>query len=98
MEEDSRGLNQSTSGGGDSSRNNKDITSSHGSEEEEQSDSDSEGATSAPRGAKDSGSIRQKTGRYFTDLSYLDSLSKQERQRIEGEISKGYKPSEFSYI
>ena len=60
MEEDSRGLNQSASGGRD--RNNKDITSSHGSEEEEQSDSESEGATSALRGVKDNGSIRQKTG------------------------------------
>ena len=92
MEEDSRGLNQSASGGGD--RNNKDITSSHGSEEEEQSNSESEGATSAPCGAKDSGSNRQKTGRYFIDLSYLDSLSKQERQRIEAEISDGHKPGE----
>ena len=89
MEGDSRGLNQSASGGG-----NKNIASSHGSEEEEQSISESEVATSAPRGAKNSGSIRQKTGRYFTDFSYLDSLSRQERQRIEAEISNGHKPGE----
>ena len=61
---------------------------------EEQSISKSEVATSAPRGAKDSGSIRQKTGRHFTDLSYLDKLSRHERQRIEAEISDGHKPGE----
>ena len=85
MEGDSRGLNQSASG---------DIAGSHGSEKEEQSISKSEVATSAPRGAKDGGSIRQKTGRHFTDLSYLDNLSRHERQRIEAEISDGHKPGE----
>ena len=59
--------------------------------EEEQSDSESEGATStpqtSPQGAKESG--RRITNRIsYSDLSYLNSLLRQERRRIEGEIIK----------
>ena len=56
-------------------------------------DSESEGAISAPltvtspRGAKNSKSPIV----YSDDFSYLNSLSRQERRRIEGEIIKGRK-------
>ena len=76
----------------------KDIASSHRINESKVSDSDSVETISAPRTsprrAKDSGSNRKKTGRYFTDLSYLNRLSRQERQRIEGEMIKGRKAGE----
>ena len=62
-------------------------------------DSDSEGETSIPRsssrGARDNGRNKKNTGRYFTDYSYLNSLSKLERRRIEGEIIKGRKLGEW---
>ena len=68
-------------------------------------DSDSEGETSIPRsssrGAKDNhdnGRNKKNTGRYFTDYSYLNSLSKQERRRIEGEIIKGHKLGEWKSV
>ena len=61
-------------------------------------DSDGEGEISIPRsssrGAKDNGKNKRNTGRYFTDYSYLNSLSRQERRRIEGEIIKGRKLGE----
>jgi hypothetical protein len=85
----------SISGGRDS--NDKDIGIGHESEEEEHSESEKEEA-SPRRGAEDSGSNWQKTGGYFTDLSYLNSLSRQERQRIKAEISDGHKPGGSSYI
>ena len=67
--------------------------------EEQQFDSGSEGATSAPqtspRGAKESGRRRKNTNRIsYSDLSYLNSLSRQEKRRIEGEIIKGRKLGE----
>ena len=75
----------------------KDI--GHQSEEEELSDSESEGATSAPRtsprGDKDNGC---NAGGYFTDLSYLRSLSRNERRIIEEEMIKGCKPGEYKPI
>ena len=68
--------------------------------EGEQSDSESEGATStpqtSPRGAKESGRRRINTNRIsYSDLSYLNSLSRQEKRRIEGEIIKGRKLGEW---
>jgi hypothetical protein len=77
----------------------KDITIGHEAEKEEQSDSDSEGATSAPRtshqGAKESRRNRKNSNPIsYSDLSYLNSLSRQERRRIEGEIIKGRKLGE----
>ena len=68
--------------------------------EEEQSDSESEGATAvprtSPRGAKESGRRRKITNRIsYSDLSYLNSLSRQEKRRIEGEIIKGRKLGEW---
>ena len=37
----------------------------------------------------------KKTGRYYSDrFSYLETMSRQERRRIEGEIIKGRKPGE----
>ena len=64
-------------------------------------DSDSEGETSIPRRnsrgrrARDNGKNKKNTGRYFTDYSYLNSLPRQERRRIEGEIIKGRKLGEW---
>ena len=71
--------------------------------EEELSDSESEGTISgprtSPRGAKDSGSKRKKTSRIsYSDTSYLNSLSRQERRRIEGEMIKGRKPGECKSV
>ena len=68
--------------------------------EEDLSDSESEKTTSgpltSPMGGKDSGSNRKEKGRisYSDDFSYLNSLSRQERRRIEGEIIKGRKLGE----
>ena len=67
--------------------------------EEQQSDSESEGATSipqiSPRWAKESGRRRKNTNRIsYSDLSYLNSLSRQEKRRTEGEISRGRKLGE----
>ena len=63
-------------------------------------DSESEGATSAPqissRGAKESGRRRKNTNRIsYSNSSYLNSLSRQEKRRIEGEIIKGRKLGEW---
>jgi hypothetical protein len=64
--------------------------------DEEQSNSESERATSAPRtspqGAKDSGKNTSRIS--YSDLSYLNSLSQQEKRRIEGEIIKELKVGE----
>ena len=62
-------------------------------------DSESEGATSTPQissqRAKESGRRRKNTNRIsYSDLSYLNSLSRQEKRRIEGEIIKGRKLGE----
>ena len=71
----------------------EDIYDDESGMEGEQSDSESEGATSAPstspRGAKESGRRVKYTKRiFYSDLSYLNSLSRQEKRRIEGEIIK----------
>ena len=98
-------VTESISGSGGGDEKDKDITGSHRivneSEDEELPDHESESVetisasrTRSPRGPKDSGSNRKKTGRYFTDYSYLNSLSRQERRRIEGEMIKGCKLGE----
>ena len=74
-----------------------------GMREGEQSDSESEGASStpqtSPRGAKESGRGRNNTNRIsYSDLSYLNSLSRQEKRRIEGEIIKGRKLGEWKSV
>ena len=71
--------------------------------EGDQSDAESEGATStsqtSPRGAKESGRRRKNTNRIsYSDLSYLNSLSRQEKRRIEGEIIKGRKLGEWKSV
>ena len=60
--------------------------------EGEQSHSDPQ---TSPRGAKESGRRRKHVNRIsYSDLSYLNSLSRQEKRRIEGEIIKGRKLGE----
>ena len=64
------------------------------------SDSESEGATSTPQispwGAKERGRRRKNINPIsYSDLSYLNSLSRQEKRRIEGEIIKGRKLGEW---
>ena len=39
--------------------------------------------------------IKKTTGRYYSDYSYLDAISRQERRRIEQEILKGHRPGEL---
>ena len=83
---------ESTSGGGDEKY--EDTVSSHSvneslTDEEELSDSESTETISVPQ---------KETGRYYTDLSYLNNLLKQERRRIEEEIIKGHKPGECLII
>ena len=78
----------------------EDTYSDESGMEGEQSDSESEWATStpqtSPRGAKESGRRRNNTNRIsYSDLSYLNSLSRQEKRRIEGEIIKGRKLGEW---
>jgi hypothetical protein len=92
-------LSVAESTSGESDTKDKDITIGHEAEKEEQSDSDSEGATSVPRtipqGTKESGRNRKNSNPIsYSDLSYLSSLSRQERRRIEGEIIKGRKLGE----
>ena len=76
--------------------NQEDTYSDESGMEGEQSDSESEGATStpqtSPRGANESGRRRKNINPIsYSDLSYLNSLSRQEKRRIEGEIIKGRK-------
>ena len=70
--------------------------------EGEQSDSESEGATStpmiSPRGAKESARRANVNRISYSDLSYLNSLSRQEKRRIEGEIIKGRKLGEWKSV
>ena len=98
---DLSGAESGTSGGGD--EKDKNIARSHRvneSEEEELSDPESVETIStariSPRGAKNGGSNRKKTSRYYTD--YLDRISRQERRRIEGEMIKGRKPGECTPV
>ena len=104
MERDSRDLGQSiaecASRGGDTK--DKKIASGHESRQEEQSGSESEGATAvprtSPRGTMES-RRRKNTNRIsYSDLSYLSSLSRQEKRRIEGEIINGRKLGEWKSI
>ena len=79
-----------------------DIGNRHESEEEELPDSESgEGTTSSPltspRGGRDSPGSRRntRTNRIsYSDFSYLNTLSRQERRRIEDEMIKGCKLGE----
>ena len=71
--------------------------------EGEQSDSESEGATStpqtSPRRAKESGRRRKNVNPIsYSAFSYLNSLSRQEKRRIEGEIIKGRKLGEWKSV
>ena len=77
------------------------IVSRYESEEEELADSEGrEGSTSSPqtspRAGRDSpGSRRNRTNRIsYSDFSYLNALSRQERRRIEDEMIKGRKLGE----
>ena len=74
----------------------KDIDS-HGNESDTEKEySESVETVSPPTSSrgKHNGS-RKKTGLYYNDrFSYLESLSRQERRRIEGEIIKGRKLGE----
>ena len=81
----------------------EDTYSDESGMEGEQSDSESEGATSTPQtspwGAKESGRRRKnKNPISYSDLSYLNSLSRQERRRIEGEIIKVRKLGEWKSV
>ena len=77
----------------------EDTYSDESGMEGEQSDSENEGASFAPetspRGAKWRGKRRKNTNPIsYSDLTYLNSLSRQEKRRIEGEIIKGRKLGE----
>ena len=81
----------------------EDTYSDESGMEGEQSDSESEGATSipltSPWGAKESGRRRKNVNPIsYSDLSYLNSLSRQEKRRIEGEIIKGRKLGEWKSV
>ena len=83
----------------------EDTYSDESGMEGEQSDSESEGATSTPqtssRGAKESGRRRKNTiiSRIsYSDLSYLNSLPRRKKRRIEGEIIKGRKLGEWKSV
>jgi hypothetical protein len=98
MERGSRDLilSGAESASGESDTKDKDIASGHESaikQQEEQSDSYTTSVPrTSPRGAKDSGRRRKNSNPIsYSDLSYLNSLSRQERRRIEGEIIKGRK-------
>ena len=59
-------------------------------------DFDSQGKNSIPQGGKEGGKRRKTTNHIsYSDLSYLNSLSRQEKRRIEGEIIKGRKLGEY---
>ena len=90
----SSGAEDSSSGG--AAEKDKDIDShsnESGTEEECSESVETISPPTSPRG-KHNGS-RKKTGLYYSDrFSYLESMSRQERRRIEGEIIKGRKPGE----
>ena len=98
MERDSRDLGQCVAECASRGVDTKDkiIASGHESGQEEQSDSESEGAAAvprtSPRGAKES---RKRNHISYSDLSYLSSLSRQEKRRIEGEKINGCKLGEW---
>ena len=84
------------SSSGSATEEDKDIDRHSDESDTEEEDSESAGTISpptSPRG-KHNGS-RKKTGLYYSDrFSYLGSMSRQERRRIEGEIIKGRKLGE----
>ena len=66
------------------------------SESDKEEHSESVETISPPTSPRDKhNGSRKKTGRYYSDrFSYLESMSRQERRRIEGEIIKGRKLGE----
>ena len=94
------GLSDADSTNASDTKDEEDIVSRHESEEELSDSESHEGTTSSPqtspRGAKDSpGSRRNRTNRIsYSDFSYLNTLSRQERRRIEDEMIKGRKLGE----
>ena len=94
------GLSDADSTNASDTKDEEDIVSRHESEEELSDSESREGTTSSPqtspRGAKDSpGSRRNRTNRIsYSDFSYLNTLSRQERRRIEDEMIKGRKLGE----
>ena len=96
MEGASRDLSgaEDSSSGGAAAEEDMDIdVYTNESDKEEHSESmETISPPTSPRG-KHNGS-KKKTGRYYSDYSYLEGMSRQERRRIEGEIIKGRKPGE----
>ena len=91
----SRDLSSGAEDGG-AAEEDKDIDSHSDESDTEEEDSESVETVSPPTSSrgKHNGS-RKKTGLYYSDrFSYLGSMSRQERRRIEGEIIKGRKLGE----
>ena len=88
----SSGTEDSSSGG--AAEEDKDHRINESDTKEEHSESvETISPPTSPR-SRHNGS-KKKTGLYYSDhFSYLESLSRQERRRIEGEILKGRKPGE----
>ena len=85
---------EDSSSGGAAAEEDRDIDSESDKEEHSESVETISPPTSPMARDKHNGS-RKKTGRYYSDrFSYLESMSRQERRRIEGEIIKGRKPGE----
>ena len=94
------GLSDADSTNASDTKDEEDIVSRNESEEELSDSESSEGTTSSPqtspRAGRDSpGSRRNRTNRIsYSDFSYLSTLSRQERRRIEDEMIKGRKLGE----
>ena len=93
----SSGAEDISSGGAAEEDKNIDSHCNESGTEEECSESvETISPPTSPRG-RHNGS-KKKTGRYFTDYSYLERMSRQERRRIEGEIIKGRKLGELTQV
>ena len=90
----SSGAEDSSSGG--AAEEDKNIDSHSDESDTEEEDSESVETISPPTSPRDKhNGSKKKTGLYYSDrFSYLESLSRQERRRIEREILKGRKPGE----
>ena len=91
----SSGVEDSSSGGAAAEEDTG--IDEHSNESDKKEHSESVETISPPTSPRDNhnGSSRKETGRYYSDrFSYLESMSRQERRRIEGEIIKGRKPGE----
>ena len=87
---------EDSSSGGAAAEEDKDIDE-HSNESDKEEHSENVETISPPTSPRDkhNDSSRKETGRYYSDrFSYLESMSRQERRRIEGEIIKGRKPGE----